>query len=437
MSELDVTNLADDAWVIIREYDHWKLYERAGEYVADIDYQALPFRGSNSATPNITKDAEVWREFVRSIDNYIKNLGIKREDTIYRVAFPKLPDPIIITGSDQRHFKLARIHLIFHPHQQVRFNQVDQLCYMQVSQPGKKLSRLYISKSNVYLHSHIFRSRRVILTRCYLPSPQPTERKIKKWKFIQCTFNGLTTCEFRKCRFSNCEIGQGVGSEVRFKDSSLIACKGLWENMYADVYEAGAETARYWSVKVDKWLPWERIKNVGKMRIFTASSVAIVGLLIYHSIVDWYNNPFRQFAHRMISRFEEIQPIISVHDPPPLEASRYLVFLLVALLMLALAATLYGWRCPEIVKQFTEEKWRFELKRSPLPYRAANWSRFWSRLLIVLLYFVGGLYTLLYTGTHAVSAVDNWWQSSTAVEQSDQAQTDIVDGAQVDTSNND
>lgn len=156
-----------------------------------------------------------------------------------------------------------------------------------------------------------------------------------------------------------------------------------------------------------KWdfVSWARIRRVGSLPIFTASSATLIFIVVAVGLARWYNAAVSRLIGLAAS-----QPTSSmVSGLPTIVPPAHFASLILAILALAIASVVYDWRCPDVPKEYSETRWTRELTRTPLQYRAANWSRWRARYVCLLGYGLGGGYTLWYLGRRIWDALDYIW----------------------------
>jgi hypothetical protein len=93
--------------------------------------------------------------------------------------------------------------------------------------------------------------------------------------------------------------------------------------------------------------------------------------------------------------------------------------LLVSTVLLAIASTLYTWRCPSRIKEFSRDQWCDQLGRSLLHYWPMAWKERGVRLFCAACYLLGGGGALWVLGNKVVetaqfivkhSTLPWWWR---------------------------
>ena len=145
----------------------------------------------------------------------------------------------------------------------------------------------------------------------------------------------------------------------------------------------GAEGVKY-SKSLDL-CSWALVRTVGAIPLFGVSYLAILAIVLWAGAVEWYN---RQVV--AIQDNATTTDIVWIERLNELPASREFFYMLVALLILAAGATVYRFRCPDIIKEHTESQWQYVHHYEMVVYRLHSYSRFWWRWISGICYAVGG-----------------------------------------------
>lgn len=108
-------------------------------------------------------------------------------------------------------------------------------------------------------------------------------------------------------------------------------------------------------------------------------------------LADWLNP-------RLVAAGERVQELADNPNAAELALPmpQHFGYLLLALAALAVASGLYKFLCPELVREYSYNRWVRELKNPAIEYYAATYSLKATRYICGALYFVGGLYTVSY-----------------------------------------
>jgi hypothetical protein len=231
---------------------------------------------------------------------------------------------------------------------------------------------------------------------------------------------------------------QGAWLEkVNFSDADATGADFRWTNLdKANFYQAdltrakgfygwgaaenlgtvwGAETAKF-SWKVDK-LRWSFLRAFGSMPLFGVSYFGIfaiwvvaVTVALLNRVIEAVQNSAVGGAEKLAQQFEKIpqatrldaflewfiqliQRMSTLDYPPQMGMS------LTALMLLAVASTLYRLYCPPEIQENSEVRWTVELSQPRISYRAMDFNRFWRRQIAGICYVIGApwvLYLLLH-----------------------------------------
>lgn len=187
-------------------------------------------------------------------------------------------------------------------------------------------------------------------------------------------------------RFEGCE-GLHTAKNLEKTDNrhayNLDACKLDWQ---------------------ERWFNWEIISGFGRINFLGVSYSALALIIAYVYAVDYYNENVRLlkgWASSVVERSQELSEELSdpveiaatkIHEnlyelEPPWEAG----WLVTAFGFLAIASTLYQWRCPPVVKEFRAVHWRYALGRPLLHYWPLSWKERWVRIICASCYLAGAI----------------------------------------------
>lgn len=203
-------------------------------------------------------------------------------------------------------------------------------------------------------------------------------------------------------------------ASLRLATMSSVDVRGA--NLARTKFLFGPDKAQCSGVRNAEWavyahsrdrIPWPTLRFIGTFRLVGVSYLAVLGIMLYASVVRWANESLHQFQVWANDKLAE-----TTLAPPPwlttirsLPVDRQLGIQLVMLVLLAAGATIYQLRCPDIIKENTEIKWSREMKEPLIEYRAAMYSQLGWRYLCSSLYVVGGVYTTLYLSYRVLKAI--------------------------------
>lgn len=192
--------------------------------------------------------------------------------------------------------------------------------------------------------------------------------------------------------------------------ADFIGARGLFganRALYApfvNSFNCGAEQARY-MVKGDH-VPWSLLRSISTFRVFGASYLTIIALVIYASWVEWVNTTAYEWVTILPADGGLRQQFrdLLLTRVPLIEVAPHFGIQILMVICLAVGATVYHIFCPDFMKENSESRWTRELNQSVIEYRAANASYPLARSLAFFFYGIGGLYTLVYLFVRVVAA---------------------------------
>jgi Pentapeptide repeats (8 copies) len=153
------------------------------------------------------------------------------------------------------------------------------------------------------------------------------------------------------------------------------------------------------------WFDWERLRIAGRLPLFGISYTALILIPIVFYGLALYNDKIelvRAWAEQVIALpdhpWHRLAPLVLERLHPRPIPSLSLV-LLVSTILLAAASTLYTWRCPSRIKEFSRDQWCDQLGRSLLHYWPLAWKERCVRLICAACYAIGGAGALWVLGT--------------------------------------
>lgn len=154
---------------------------------------------------------------------------------------------------------------------------------------------------------------------------------------------------------------------------------------------------------------WERLRTIGQLRLFGVSYLAVVVIASYTLLAKWHNTRVVATAHQAAERAEAAGETdlwaTFMRLLPELPTPAHLGWQLLMTGLLATAATIYAMFCPNEVREATEVGWTRRMGQPLWEYRSAKWSRAWARYPCLILFLIGGLYTLGYLLVRSYSAI--------------------------------
>jgi hypothetical protein len=240
---------------------------------------------------------------------------------------------------------------------------------------------------------------------------------------INFAFSGLSlnhanfaTCKLQGSSFSNsqlssCNFEASNWTGVDFTNAYFNGCRlsgiknahqaiGL-HTVHGDGINMNFETAErpWWN----RLLDWERIGALGRLPLFTASSVALVLLPIYFYILDVYNRHVQAWK-AALDKHAEAEGLATIGKEAldkfgSLPIPALSLEALISALLLFVASFLYALACPARIKQFSSEQWRYELHKPMVTYWPLAWMHRLVRMICAASYLVGGILAILIIGS--------------------------------------
>jgi Pentapeptide repeats (8 copies) len=136
---------------------------------------------------------------------------------------------------------------------------------------------------------------------------------------------------------------------------------------------------------------WSRLRTVGRIRLFSISYLAIIAIWLYGSVAYWYNAQLSAFWNR--------HPAASDYAPlsrlTPLPLPWDLAVMLLAIVLLAIATTIYHISCPPIINENSETEWTIQNRREAFEYRLHDSTKRKRRTASGAMFLLGGGWILL------------------------------------------
>jgi len=221
---------------------------------------------------------------------------------------------------------------------------------------------------------------------------------------VNFAFCNLAGSNFSNCDLDHCHFDVSDWAACNFSHATFNGCflSGVQNAHKA----AGLETVRGNGILMNfetaqrpwwnKFLDWEAVGAVGRLPLFTASSVALVVLPVYFYFLDVYNRHLLAWKAAFSDRPSTDSYVFVASDaldklstlPVP---TLSLASLISALLLFFASGAVC---CPPRIKQFSREQWCYQLERSLVEYWPLAWRWSFLRLTCICLYLVGGALAL-------------------------------------------
>jgi hypothetical protein len=192
--------------------------------------------------------------------------------------------------------------------------------------------------------------------------------------FRECSFSRieLADCRFQKCVFIDCRFDASVSMERVWFDGchGVEASAGLHrvrvvggpsENHH--LADAFADlplpfTMRHWS--------WERLRTFGLLPLFGVSLSALVAIPAGMALLAVYNRQIGRWRDWAAGLGEggPLAPLIQFAERlEPVAVPSLSLALLVSTVLLGIASTIFSFFCPPRIKEFSLERWTYELQQ--------------------------------------------------------------------------
>ena len=258
--------------------------------------------------------------------------------------------------------------------------------------------------------------------------------------FQNCTFirkdnaNGI---EFSKCTFDKCRFEAGDFGILKIKDSKIRNsnfARGLHVSFLRMQNIQGIETCTgVENIEIEspgmrrvvqddlaaapipfmyRQFSWAKLRGFGSLPFFGFSYVGTAIILFLLSVIELYNSQLMSFhawsnlsegsgaLAGLVTRFH----VIKLDWQTP--------WLLVGTVLLIFASTIYAWKCPERVKEFSLERWTNELGKEAINYVPLTWRNPVLRVICGTCFYAGGTITavvlMVRLGEGFSQALRNW-----------------------------
>jgi hypothetical protein len=208
-------------------------------------------------------------------------------------------------------------------------------------------------------------------------------------KFANAQLNG---CHFDLSNWAGCDFSHATFNEC-YLSGVCNAHKAIrLQTVHGHGQRMNFETAiRPWW---NRLLDWERIRAVGRLPFFTASSAALVIIPSYFYLVDIYNKHLASWRaalseHGQDEIFVKIS-LEALNKLRKLPIPTLSLEALIAAVLLFIASGLFALLCPARIKQFSSEEWCHQLGHPILTYWPLAWRYPVARFFCASFYAVGG-----------------------------------------------
>jgi hypothetical protein len=235
-----------------------------------------------------------------------------------------------------------------------------------------------------------------------LDQPDSTRKtEFVRCRFVDCHFVGsfghiiFKDCEFLRVRFAYSFTLQTLRIQ---KTTGLETCQNLERLSVTNEYHRRL----FERDLADTPLPfpyrrfaWAKLRGFGGLPFFGFSYGGTALILFLLSVIDSYNSQLRDLnawgsvsesAGALGSLVTRLNPIV---------LSCEILMLLAGAVSLIVASTIYAWRCPERVKEFSLERWTNELGKEAISYVSLSWRDPFWRLVCGTCFYLGSFLTAL------------------------------------------
>jgi len=219
----------------------------------------------------------------------------------------------------------------------------------------------------------------------------------------------LFRADLSEADLNEADLAGATLTETSLARANLNLVRGAHQARGLETAQLREGDARYFERCHRPWpervFDWERLRVMGRLPLFGLSYTGLIlipvvfyGLALYNDKVELV----RAWAEQVIALpdhpWHRLAPLVLERLHPRPIPSLSLV-LLVSTVLLAIASTLYTWRCPSRIKEFSRDQWCDQLGRSLLHYWPLAWKERYVRLICATCYALGGAGALWVLGT--------------------------------------
>ena len=194
--------------------------------------------------------------------------------------------------------------------------------------------------------------------------------------------NGRPDVHFTGCKLHRAALdSNGPGPHLRF-----VRTTGLWGFDAAKTPGlTNQENARFY--RLLDFPSWAFLKRIGTTRLMSVSWLAVIGLIIYASVLRWYNVQVSMLRDQVSKGAIDASWMDRLG---PLPAPNEFGWLILSIGSIAVAATILLWRCPPAILHHTRHEWNLISGARDLAYQGASYDHWWSRRACTVFYTFGG-----------------------------------------------
>lgn len=211
------------------------------------------------------------------------------------------------------------------------------------------------------------------------------------------------TLTFRRCKLQDAQLLFGNGRpDVHFTDCKLhratlqsngpgpylrfVRTTGLWGFDAAKTSSLNDQESARFQHLLD-FPTWAFLRRIGASRLMSVSWFAVIGLVIYASVLRWYNDQVGMLRSQVSKGAIDASWMDRLG---PLPAPAQFGWLILSIGSIAVAATILLWRCPPVILHHTRHEWNLISGYRDLAYQGASYDRWWSRRACMVFYTFGG-----------------------------------------------
>jgi hypothetical protein len=237
-------------------------------------------------------------------------------------------------------------------------------------------------------------------TNCvFKPSPNGYKQFLLEFfdcTFIDCRFEYGTfgSLLFKECEFQKSRFMVGVSAYyLRMAGSKgLPTCTGLETVQLLESQRAYHVEADFDNAPLQfgyRRLSWAKLRAFGSLPLFGLSYGGTALILFLLSTIDHYNSQLGRLKVRAdsVDTFSSLQSFVDRLNPLSLNWETPILLLGAVLLMIA--STIYAWKCPSRIKEFSLERWTKELGKSAVNYVPLTWRNPVLRWICGVLFWAG------------------------------------------------
>jgi Pentapeptide repeats (8 copies) len=265
-------------------------------------------------------------------------------------------------------------------------------CLKEIDLHDCKLAGALLSDANLT---------RADLRKANLQGAKLSHANLRDASFIGCDARDSTfaMAKAQGALFCHADFSRANLNQIVCDNADFTRVKGLYGRDVARIeLLEGVEEARF-GKRYDVF-SWGKLRAIGSLPLFEASYTGILGIWIWASTADVVNRSLSELRkHSPGQIYDAVRKIQNIPVP------REMGFTLVALLLLAFAATLYRLLCPTEIQESSETRWRYELNQKTITYRSLSYRYCCIRLLTAFGYIVGGPWVMFLIGKRVVATV--------------------------------